>query len=181
MKLIFKFLLFFSLAVSVYPQAIDMANEYSNQEFQNGIRAFHDAEYERSITFFIKSLGYNNNNNLARYYLGESYRKAGYDDNAVFTWNNLLSFGYTEKFLKDKLNYIYNKKGMLNEININKKYVLREDIKGYYPNSPDVIFLKPTQICVDANNHYYIASYMTNIVVELDSKFQYCQKSFSIA
>jgi uncharacterized protein YjiK len=149
-------------------------------EFQNGIRAYHNTEYERAITFFIKSLGYNEDNQLARYFLGESYRKAGYDKNAIFVWNNLLSLGYKERSLRSKIEYIYNKRGMLHEININKTFVLREDIKGYYQDTVSPLFIKPSQISIGNNNHYYIASFLTGLVVELDPNFNLVKNHFPL-
>ena len=164
----------------VFSQDIDLPKEYSMDEFQNGIRALHNTEYERAITFFIKSLGYNEDNQLARYFLGESYRKAGYDKNAIFVWNNLLSLGYRERSLRDKIEYLYNKRGMLHEININKAFVLKEDIKGYYQDTVSPLFIKPSQISVDKNNHYFIASFLTGLVVELDPNFNLVKNHFPL-
>ncbi len=178
-KIVFLILSFF-INFILFPQEIDLPNEYSMEEFQNGIRAFHNTEYERSITFFLKSLGFNENNKLARYFLGESYRKAGYDKNAIFVWNNLLSLGYSERSLNNKIMHLYNKRGMLSEININKTFVLKEDIKGYYPNTASPLFLKPSQISVDQNNHYYIASFLTGYVVELDPNFNLVKNHFPV-
>ncbi len=149
-------------------------------EFQDGIRAFHSTEYERAITFFLKSLSFDEENQLARYFLGESYRKAGYDKNAIFVWNNLLSLGYRERSLNDKIEYLYNKRGMLHEININKTFVLKEDIKGYYQSTVSPLFIKPSQISIDKNNHYFIASFLTGLVVELDPNFNLVKNHFPL-
>lgn len=164
----------------VFSQEIDLSKEYSMDEFQNGVRSFHNAEYERAITFFIKSLSFNPDNHLARYFLGDSYRKAGYENNAIFVWNNLLSLGYTERSLRNKVSYLYNKKGMLSEININKNFLLREDIKGYYEDSSSPLFLKPSQIFIDNNNHYFIASFMTGAVLELDPNLNVVKNHFPL-
>ena len=175
---IFLFI-FFSLASS-FPQVIDLSNEYSMDEFQNGVRVFHNGEFEQAITYFLKSLGYNADNNLARYFLGESYRKAGYEKNAIFTWNNLLALGYKERSLRSKIAYLYNKRGVLTNININKKFLLREDIKGYYNETSLPIFIKPSQITVDINNHYYIASFLTGMIVEMDPNFNIVKNHFPL-
>lgn len=175
------FLLFISfINLILVSQMIDLPNEYSMEEFQNGIRAFHSTEYERAITFFLKSLSYNENNTFARYFLGESYKKAGYDKNAIFVWNNLLSSGYSERSLNNKIMHLYNKRGMLSDININKTFVLKEDIKGYYQNTASPLFLKPAQISIDKNNHYYIASFLTGMVAELDPNFNLVKNHFPV-
>ena len=177
-KVILLFLFFFNFII--FSQDIDLPKEYSMDEFQNGIRAFHNTEYERSITFFIKSLSYNEDNQLARYFLGESYRKAGYDKNAIFVWNNLLSLGDRDRSLRNKIEYLYNKRGMLHELNINKSFILREDIKGYYNDTVSPLFIKPSQISIDENNHYYIASFLTGLVVELDPNFNLVKNHFPL-
>ena len=164
-------MLFTALCLSAFPiEKIDIAQEYSLDEFHKGITAFHNTEYELAITHFTKSLGYKENNYLSRYYLGESYRKAGYEENALFVWNALLAMGYEDRGLKNKITHLYNKRGMLADIYIDKDYVLREDIKGYLEDDKNNVelFIKPAQITVDKNNHYYIASYLTGAVVEFD-------------
>ena len=172
--------LFYSIPF-IISQNINLSEEYSLDEFQNGVRSFHNSEYERAITYFFKSLGFDKNNFLAKYFLGESYRKAGYEKNAIFTWNNLLSNGYEERSLRNKLAYLYNKRGNLSEININKNLLLREDLRGYYDDSDTIpIFLKPSQISVDKNNHYYIASFLTGLVVEMDSNLKVIRNHFPL-
>ena len=151
---------------------IDLDYEYSLEYFQKGIRAFHNTEYELAIMNFLKSLGYKENNHKARYFLGEAYRKAGYEENALFVWNSLLSIGYEDKSLKNKISYLYHKRGMLTDIYIDKDYILKEDIKGYYNDKTIPLFLKPSQITIDRNNHYYIASFLTGMVAEIDQNFK---------
>jgi len=174
------FLIIILSVLKIYPQNIDLQKEYSMDEFENGIRAFHEAEYEQAITYFIKALGFNDNNHLARLFLGESYRKAGYDKNAIFTWNNLLALGYEDRTLKNKIAYLYNRRGVLSEINIDKTYLIREDIKGYYDETTPPNFLKPSQIFVDNRNHYYIASFLTGMVLELDPNFHIVKNHFPL-
>ncbi len=169
-KLLFSFFffLFITNLFSLDLDEIDLPYEYSMDEFEKGIRSFHNAEYELSINYFVKSLKFDNNNNKARYFLGEAYRKGGYEANTLFVWNTLLAMGYNERFIKNKVTTLYNKRGMLSNIHIDKDYILREDIKGFYDDKSYPLFLRPTQIAIDSNNHYYIASFSTGAVVELD-------------
>lgn len=146
--------------------------EYSMDEFRKGIRSYQDAQYENAIGSFIRALSYDDANNSARYYLGESYRKAGYEKNALYVWNTLLAMGDGNRYLKNKLSYLYNRRGMLTDILVDTGYVLREDIKGYYEGAKTAMFLNPSQIAVGKDNHYYIASFQTGSVVELDANFK---------
>ncbi len=149
-------------------------------EFQRGVRAYHDSEFEQAINYFIKALGYNNNNHLARLFLGDSYRKAGYEKNAIFAWNTLLSLGYEDKSLKTKISYLYSKIGMLSDININKTYLIRDDINGYSDDKNPPLFLKPSQICVDKNNHYFISAFSSGYVAELNSNLSVVKNHFPL-
>ncbi|HRU44554.1 MAG TPA: hypothetical protein P5322_08520, partial [Spirochaetota bacterium] len=119
---------------------INLPYEYSLDEFQKGIRAYHNCLYEMAIVNFTKSLSFYNDADLSRYYLGDSYRKAGYERNALFEWNSLLSKGYKERELKSKISHLYNKRGMIDEIFVNKGYLLREDIKGYIDEKSAPLF-----------------------------------------
>ncbi len=164
----------------VYPQDLDLNKEYSMDEFQKGIRAFHDTQYEVAITHFIKSLSFKDDNHLSRLFLGESYRKAGYEMNAIFAWNTLLSLGYDDRSLKNKIAFLYSKRGVLSDINIDKSYILRDDIKGYKDKNSIPNFLKPSQVFVDDKNHYFIASYLTGQVLELDSNLTIVKNHFPV-
>jgi len=172
---IYLLLILFTSAGFLYSSEgkLDLASEYSEENFQKGVRSFHNTEYELAITHLLKSLSYKDDNKKARrYFLGESYRKAGHIDNALYAWNMLLSTGYDDRGLKNRVSYIYNKRGMLTDIFVDKEYILREDIKGFNDDKKLPIFIKPSQIAVDKNNHYYIASYLTGTIVELDSNFK---------
>jgi DNA-binding beta-propeller fold protein YncE len=167
------FTIFFVIGLAVTgfsKDNIDLAGEYSSSEFQKGVIAFHKTEYELAISYFTKALGYKEDNFQARYFLGDSYRKAGYEENALFVWNTLLSMGYDDRSLKSRVAHLYDKRGMLTDIFIDKDYILRDDIKGFIEGDKKSVpsFIKPAQIAVDKNNHYFVASYLTGTVCEFD-------------
>jgi len=168
------------LKIAIYSQeSINLDYEYSMDEFQRGIRAFHNTQYEQAIIHFLKSLSFYDDNKESRYFLGEAYRKAGYEQNALFVWNYLLSTGYESRYLKSKIAYLYGKKGLLNQIFIDKGYLLREDIKGFYSHKEIPLFIKPAQIFVDEKNHYFITSFLTQTIVELDSNLKFVRNYIS--
>jgi len=175
-----SFCLVFATPLLSQDDKFDLDNEYSKEFYQKGVRAFHNTQYEYAITNFLKALSYKEDNSNARYFLGESYRKAGYNDSALFVWNSLLSMGYEDRWLKNRISYIYNKKGMLGSIFIDKEYILREDIKGFYDDKNYPLFIKPTQITFNKNNHYFIASFLTGTVVELDTNLNFVRNYLSL-
>jgi tetratricopeptide (TPR) repeat protein len=120
----------------IYSQQIDLSKEYSMSEFRKGIIAFHNGEYELAITFFTKALSYKFDNNLASYFLGESYRKAGYEKNALSVWNNLLAMGFEDRTLKLKISELYFSKGNLSQINITKSFLIKKDLRGLWTQRP---------------------------------------------
>lgn len=181
-KIYFLIFFLFSFCNTIFAleTKLDLDYEYSMEYFQKGIRAYHNTQYEYAITNFLKSLSYKEDNDKSRYFLGESYRKAGYNENALFAWNSLLAMGYNDRGLKNRISYIYNKRGMLNNILIDKEFILREDIKGFYDDKSFLLFIKPTQITVDKNNHYFITSFLTGNIVELDSNLQFVRNYLAI-
>ena len=172
MKKLLVFLLLFPICIIYSTETFDLPFEYSKDEFQRGIRAFHNCQYELAIVYFTKSLSFYDDNHQSRYFLGESYRKAGYEKNALFEWNSLLSKGYRERSLKNKISLLYNKRGMIDDIFVSKGYLLREDIKGYYDDNTPPLFIKPAQIAIDKNNNYYITSFLDGKIVVLDPNLQ---------
>lgn len=175
MKKRYLSILLFAAAFSIFAQQDDIFNlypEYSKDYFENGIRAFHNTQYEMAISEFVKSLSYQNENHLSRLFLGEAYRKAGYEKNALYSWNTLLSMGYENTGLRNKISYLYNRSGMLSDIFVDKNYIIRTDLRGHYEGDNQVHFLNPAQIAVGKNNHYYLASFSTGKVVEVDANLE---------
>lgn len=145
---------FFAFSQMVDDDPLGLASEYSADYFESGIRALHATRYELAISEFITSLGYKSDNSLSRLYLGEAYRKAGYERNALYTWNSLASMGYESRFLKGRIGYLYNRRGMLSDIYIDKNYIIRTEMKGYNEGAHFATFLNPSQIAVDRANNY---------------------------
>lgn len=166
------FVSFLFLPLLAQTDVLNLSGEYSKDYFERGIRAFHNTQYELAISEFVKSLSFQNDNYLSRLFLGESYRKAGYEKNTLYAWNSLMSMGYEDRALKNKITYLYNRRGMLSDIFVDKNYIVRTDIRGYYEGENFVTFLNPSQIAVDQANHYYISSFATGSLVELDSNLQ---------
>ncbi|MBR2317584.1 MAG: NHL repeat-containing protein [Spirochaetales bacterium] len=166
------FLAVFSLSFAQQDDIFNLFPEYSKDYFENGVRAFHNTQYEMAISELVKSLSYQNENHLSRLFLGEAYRKAGYEKNALYAWNTLLSMGYENTGLKNKISYLYNRSGMLSDIFVDKNYIIRTDLRGHYEGENRVNFLNPGQIAVGRNNHYYLTSFSTGAVVELDANLE---------
>ena len=106
MKKSYLLILFLTVCLSVFAQQDDILNlfpEYSKDYFENGVRAYHNTQYEMAISELVKSLSYQNENHLSRLFLGEAYRKAGYEKNALYSWNTLLSMGHENTNLKNKI------------------------------------------------------------------------------
>ncbi|MEE1290995.1 MAG: NHL repeat-containing protein [Spirochaetota bacterium] len=175
MKKSFLSVLFLTVLFFSFAQQEDIFNlfpEYSKDYFENGVRAFHNTQYEMAISELVKSLSYQNENHLSRLFLGEAYRKAGYEKNALYAWNTLLSMGYENTALKNKISYLYNRSGMLSDIFVDKNYIIRTDLRGHYEGENRVNFLNPGQIAVGNNNHYYLTSFSTGSVIELDANLE---------
>ena len=175
MKKSYLLILFLTVCLSVFAQQDDILNlfpEYSKDYFENGVRAYHNTQYEMAISELVKSLSYQNENHLSRLFLGEAYRKAGYEKNALYSWNTLLSMGYENTNLKNKISYLYNRSGMLSDIFVDKNYIIRTDLRGHYEGENRINFLNPGQIAIGNNNHYYLASFSTGAIIELDANLE---------
>lgn len=175
--------LFFALyyfLFNLYAQQIDLPKEYSLNEFKKGISSFHNGEYELAIIYFTKALSYKPDNFFAFYFLGEAYRKAGYEKNALSIWNNLLAMGFNDRIVKQKVYYLYLNKGNLSEININKNFLIKKDLKGYSGSDVPPLFIKPSQIAINNENHYFIPCFISGYVIELDPNFHLVKNHFPI-
>ncbi len=142
-------------------QKVNTASEINSKElFKKGIIAYNDALYQKAILFFKQSLSYNSKNYLSRYMLGWSYFKSGFLQNALFEWETLKSFGFTDNLFLNMLESIYFQEGNFQKKSISKNFAIYQQLNGAKLSKS--FFSWPLGMDIDNKNQIYLAGHRSN-------------------
>jgi hypothetical protein len=78
-----------------------MESAHAEDFFKEGVSRYNDRDYEAAIELLRDSLGKIPDNNLARFFLGMAYFKAGYEDNARFELDTLVKTEQEDMVLRN--------------------------------------------------------------------------------
>ena len=164
------------LAVEV--RAVDPGGRQAFELMKEGIKHYNRKEYEAAIDFFRKSLGNDPKDGRTRFFLGMAYYKAGFDENAVFEFGNLLdnelgggpgtgagASPAGDELLGNLIRYLSSKQALLQRERKSEDYALGRELKtatlGKY------ILSKCTGLDVDESGNIYVASFGSKIALKL--------------
>ena len=151
--------------------------------FNQGLGYMQDKSYEAAIKKFLLSLKIKSDNNLVRYYLGEAFYKAGYTEQALNQWENILKLGGQDALLVERINSLYYRRGAANK----KKKAFEDYIKiNTFPQQvatnehfPPVSF--PVQLYInniDKENELHFLDYKQNKIGKITPNGEYIGEYF---
>jgi hypothetical protein len=162
--IVLLFLALFLTAAAPVP-AQDSISRVGLEYFKNGVHHFNRKEYEASIDFFRKSLSESPANERTHFFLGMAYYKAGFDESALFEFNNILNLDKGDEILQNFARYLNLKQFFLREKKINNDYTIGMQIPtnkiGRY------ILSKATGIDVDETGNIYVAGFGSKIALKI--------------
>ncbi|MGL5955263.1 MAG: hypothetical protein ACRC0X_01455 [Brevinema sp.] len=110
----------------------------STQEMQNGITLFNQRRYTAAIQAFELSLSYEPLNHAAKYRLGLAYLYAGYAQNAIHIWEELVRLGVADYQVIEQLNHLYFKMALDEGYDYENPYIFREYYDGFLQGGYDI-------------------------------------------
>ncbi len=178
MRKITLILLFFIIVFSnidlVAKRTFDI-NEYkAEKNFKKGVYYYNETKFLAAIEFFIKALQYNPDFYMAKIWLGKSYYKAGYLENAIESWREAIKEGGGDNFVREKLNNLFYRLGHPLKFNLIQPYVHLKSISGYRYDSKR--FIQPISVYVDYNNDIYVMGLASAFIVKLNQNGDLLQK-----
>lgn len=145
----------------------DISSTISDQRFQAGMIRFYNREYQAAIQIFNSALSYDPMNHKARYYLGYAFLNAGYAQNAIQEWENLINLGGGNNQIRQKLNDLYFRLSIDRSYTPTTSYVLSHIYDGMSRGMHKVI--RPSFMYYDAQfDRFFISTARTRYVVEMD-------------
>lgn len=169
--LFFTFIFLLSISNNFISFAQDNPNQPVNSiedinsvaAFKSGILNYNEAYYQKAIFYFKKALSYKSKNFLARYMLGFSYYKSGFLQNALFEWETLKSFGFSDNLFLNMLENIYFQEGNFIGKILAKRFTIYHQLNGITLSKS--FFLWPMGMDVDNKNRIFLTGHRSNNVL----------------
>ena len=157
----------FLLGLSVLGgQTIDMEAVRGEQEFQRGVRAYHQGRISQAILAFTESLSHQPQNPRTRVWLGHAYYRSGFEDAALAQWEYAGRLGEDTAYLRFLRQILQQRRNVDLQGEADRSYVVAGELSGTPGNIR--VFSRPTAIRPRHDGSFYLASFATHEVLVLD-------------
>ena len=141
--------------------------------FNQGLEYFQDKSYEAAIKKFLSSLKVKNDNDLVRYYLGESFYKAGYTEQALDQWENILKLGRQDAHLVERINSIYYLRGKNKKSLAFDDYVYISEVPNSLNGKVSYSMSAPVHLHINDENEIRFLDYKANKIGKISLNGDY--------
>ncbi len=169
-RVLFFFMFLFSLpsVLNLYGDEF-LDKSYAQEFFKQGVIHYNHQEYEAAVEYLRKSLGKAPDDMNTRFFLGMSYYRAGFEENALFEFNAIIENEQSDITLKNLVSQLVNfmnvKKAAAQQRKKSDDYTLNLELNG---NPIGKYYLtKVTGIDVDGTGNIYAAGFGSKIALKL--------------
>jgi hypothetical protein len=160
----------FLLPALLSAQKIDFNAARSADYLRRGVQAYHRGLYNESWTSLEKAVSYQPTNVLAQAWLGRAQWKAGYEQEALRTWQQIVDAGNGSALIRDWINVLTLRRGLGRELTGRTTWVISSELdgtmKGGYP------FKRPTSVRARPDGSFWIVAFGSNEVLRYDANFR---------
>jgi DNA-binding beta-propeller fold protein YncE/Mg-chelatase subunit ChlD len=170
MRILKLFIVVFLLSAALHPAgAQDLPGKDEGFElFKQGVNLFNRRSYEAAIDFFRKTLGKSPPDERARFFLGMSYYKAGFNENALFEFNTVLQNDRGNEIIENFTRYLSTHEYFFRREKRTEQYTIGKEIQanplGKY------ILSKMTGIDVDELGNIYAAGFGSKLALKISQE-----------
>ncbi len=154
----------------IIAQTIDFNAVRSAEQLRAGVQSFHRGFYNDAWISLEKSISLQPANTLAQVWLGRSQWKAGYEQEALRTWRQLLDSGKGSALVRDWIDVLTLRRGLGRELAGKSTFVVSAEldgsVRGGYP------FRRPTSIRPREDGTFWLVAFGSNEVLHFDANFR---------
>jgi len=151
-------------------QALDYNAAQSAEQLRAGVQAFHRGFYNDAWTSLEKAISYQPKNSLAQTWLGRAQWKAGYEQEAIRTWQQLLDTGRGGALIRDWIGVLNFRRGLGRELSGKTTWVVTAQLDGTLTGGYQ--FRRPTSVKPRANGSFWVVAFGSNEVLRFDPNFR---------
>lgn len=146
---------------------IDMEEIQADENFQWGVRAFHNGYFNQAIFYFEKALGFKPLGVRDRLWLGKALYKSGFEEAALNEWNSLLERGKGTVLLENAVRIITMRRGFGREIAEPERFVISSVITSSRTTYRE--FKRPSSVRARKDGSLYIVAFGTNEILKVNA------------
>ncbi len=171
MKLRPAFVCILVLLPAVLPaQAFDFNASRSAEQLRGGVQSFHNGFFNEATLAFEKALSYQPSNILALTWLGRAQWKAGYEQEAVRTWQQVVDSGKGSSLVREWISVLNFRRGLGRDLAGPVTWVVSSVLdagqKNTYP------FRRPTSVRPRPDGTFWVVAFGSNEILKYDANFR---------
>jgi DNA-binding beta-propeller fold protein YncE len=151
-------------------QTIDINASRSAVELRWGVQAFHRGFYNDAWTSFEKATSIQPANTLALTWLGRSQWKAGYEQEALRTWQQVVDSGKGPALVRDWIKVTSLRRGLGRELAGSPTLVVSSELSGILPSGYP--FRRPTSVRPRPDGSFWVVAFGSNEILRFDANFK---------
>ncbi len=158
------------LPATIQAQTLDFNAVRSSEQLRRGVQAFHRGFLSDAIVSLEKAISYQPSNTLAQKWLGRSLWKSGYEQEAIRTWNQLVSSNAGDPLLRDWVSVTELRRGLGRDVDGKAKWVVSAELDGALKGG--YAFRRPTSVRSRADGSFWVVAFGSNEVLRFDADFK---------
>lgn len=151
-----------STATLSFSQEIDLDSVTASEELRWGVRAFHNGFFNESILSLNRSLAFDPENVLARFWLGRSYYYSGFEEAALQEWRTILQSEQGTAHLLNFVEIVESRRGLGRELAGDARYVVATEIRGVQGEA--TLFRGPTSVRPRPDGSFFVVGFANHLV-----------------
>ncbi|MFP4066788.1 MAG: VWA domain-containing protein [Spirochaetaceae bacterium] len=146
-------------------QGIDVDEIDAEEEFQFGVRAFHNGRYNEAILSFTRSLSFEDDTRT-RYWLGRAYYFGGFVDAALNQWQYIIDGREGSAQLRALIDIVSARQGVVPELYEPGEWTVMSELSGRQGERS--LFERPVSVEPRRDGSFYLTSFAGRDVLLLN-------------
>ena len=162
--------LLFLLPALLHAQTVDFNALHSAEQLRYGVQAFHRGFFNDALTSLEKAISYQPSNSIAQIWLGRAQWKAGYEQEAERTWQQVVDSGKASPLVRDWIKVLSLRRGLGRELRGRPSFVVSSELDGTMKTGYQ--FRRPTSVKPRADGTFWVVAFGSNEVLRFDPNFR---------
>lgn len=154
----------------LFAQNLDFNAVRSAEQLRSGVQSFHRGYFNQAWTSLEKAISYQPANSLAQIWLGRAQMMAGYEQEALRTWQQVVDANKGSALIRDWINVLTFRRGLGRELSSNQTMAVSTSLDGNLPDGHP--FKRPTSVRSRPDGSFWVVAFGSNEVLRFDASFR---------
>jgi len=166
-------LLLAALPCLLAAQTVDLDAAKAEENLRFGVQAFHRGYYNDAVVSLEKALSYKPSYDEARLWLGRTLLKSGYEQEALRSWDQLVSAGRATPLLREQMQILRLQSGVGRDVSTQRVYAVSGEVSGTVAGG--AAFKRPSAVRALPDGTFLVAAFGTGEILHFDVNSRHLQ------